>query len=61
MKKTTLIDYLPKESCDQKCRERHPRECKYRERCKFKKKDICAFSHVYNEAVAEKPENNAKI
>ena len=45
--KAHSLTICEKETCDKKCSSRHPRECKYKERCKFQKKDICAFSHVY--------------
>ena len=32
--------------CDKSCSERHPKQCKFKTRCKFLDKGICAFSHV---------------
>ena len=32
--------------CDKKCLNRHPKPCKYKKRCKFNAKSVCAFSHV---------------
>ena len=32
--------------CDKKCNGRHPKLCKFEEKCKFSKKNICAFKHV---------------
>ena len=32
--------------CDTKCSSRHPKECKFKSRCRFLKKNICSFSHV---------------
>ena len=28
-------------NCDKKCEKRHPKQCRYREKCKFHKKDAC--------------------
>ena len=33
------------DNCDKSCPERHPKECKFREKCKFHGKGLCAFSH----------------
>ena len=50
----------PKSICrDQECNYRHPRSCKYRELCKFYKKDICAFKHI-NIIKKETSENEIK-
>ena len=35
--------------CDTKCLDRHPKLCRNKERCKFFKKKICAFSHNASE------------
>ena len=32
--------------CDKSCKSRHPKSCKYEERCKFFAKNICAYKHV---------------
>ena len=34
--------------CDRKCDKRHPKKCDFKERCKFYKKNCCAFSHEAN-------------
>ena len=33
-------------NCNKNCEERHPKQCKYKMKCKFLEKEICAFSHV---------------
>ena len=32
--------------CDKSCKSRHPRICKFKEKCKFFAKKICAYKHV---------------
>ena len=32
--------------CDKTCNSRHPKLCKFNERCKFNAKEICAYKHV---------------
>ena len=34
------------QNCNKKCSKRHPRECRYQEKCKFQEKNICEYSHV---------------
>ena len=31
--------------CDKRCLIRHPGQCKFKQRCKFLKRNICAFTH----------------
>jgi NurA-like 5'-3' nuclease len=35
-----------KTQCDNKCEARHPRLCKFKTKCKFFKKGVCAFKHA---------------
>ena len=36
-----------KDKCnDKNCTFRHPRTCKYRKKCKYHPKDVCAYDHV---------------
>ena len=32
--------------CDKTCKSRHPRICKFKAKCKFFAKEICAYMHV---------------
>ena len=41
-------------NCDQKCMNRHPRECRYRKRCKFLEKNNCEYSHSFIVSDTEK-------
>ena len=40
-------------ACDNGCPDRHPQECKFKERCRFLDKGMCAFSHDYAESENE--------
>ena len=34
------------QNCDKKCKSRHPKPCKFNQKCKFFAQNICAFKHV---------------
>ena len=36
-------------NCDKKCNSRHPKPCKFKAKCKFLAKAICAFNHENDE------------
>ena len=36
-------------NCDKKCNSRHPKPCKFKAKCKFLAKAICAFKHENDE------------
>ena len=48
------------QNCDQKCPERHPKECKFSDRCKFSERGICAFSHSASGQDSQKVESVIK-
>ena len=35
----------PNEKCDRNCNARHPKPCKFKTKCKFNAKLICAYKH----------------
>ena len=59
-KKEHSFSVCQNKSCDKKCQKRHPKECKYKDECKFLQKGICSFSHDYNNAENENLESRMK-
>ena len=45
-RKTHAVNVCIEKKCDKNCNSRHPIPCKYRSKCKFLAKKICAFSHI---------------
>ena len=45
-RKKHAINVCSTKNCDKNCSSRHPIPCKYKKRCKFHAKQICAFSHA---------------
>ena len=53
-----------KQNCDKNCNARHPKPCKFKTKCKFLHKNICAFSHdtfVFDDGKSETQETLIKI
>ena len=49
-----------KDDCNKSCPERHPKACRFSEKCKFLEKGICVFNHRYGESDKEKFEKRIK-
>ena len=45
-KKIHLKSICFRRNCERKCEGRHPRLCRFEEKCRFLKEGICAFKHV---------------
>ena len=48
-RKSHSLSICKKEKCDKKCPDRHPKDFKFKEECRFLEKNICAFNHDYVE------------
>ena len=49
------------QNCDGKFANRHPKPCKDKEKCRFAKKNICAFNHEALEEAFEEVHGQAKM